>query len=93
MVHALYDGDADRRLQYAEGFLTLLRQDKFLLDRIWWSDEATFKLNGHTNKHNCVYWTDNPHMTIEQEVNLPGVTVWAAISPQELSDHSSLTML
>ena len=28
-----------------------------------------------------MYWaTDNPHMTIEQEVNLPGVTVWAAIS-------------
>ena len=81
LVHALYDGDADRRLQYAEGFLILLRHDESLLDRIWWSDEATFKLNGHINKHNCVYWaTDNPHMTIEQEVNLPGVTVWAAIS-------------
>ena len=49
-------------------------------DRILWSDEATFKLNGRVNRHNCVYWSDsNPHAILEEELNVPGITVWVAI--------------
>ena len=85
LFHALHDGDADRRLQFAETFLQLVHEDAAFIDNVWWSDEASFKLNGHINRHNCVYWADeNPHKIVEKEVNLPGVTVWAAISSSGL---------
>nr|CAI5870216.1 unnamed protein product [Callosobruchus analis] len=48
---------------------------------IIWSDEAQFKLNRTVNTHNCVYWCEeNPHITIEKAVNLPGVNVWCGLS-------------
>lgn len=85
LFHALHDGDADRRLQFAELFLEMLRNDRTVQDKVWWSDEACFKLNGHINRHNCVYWAaENPHIIIDKEVNLPGITVWAAISSEGL---------
>ena len=81
LFHSLYDGDADRRLEFSEKFLALMRDDETLQDKIWWSDEACFKLNSHIKRHNCTYWShENPHVIMEKEVNLPGVTVWAAIS-------------
>jgi hypothetical protein len=80
LVQALQDGDEDRRLEFAELFMEMLYDDHSLLDRIIWSDEAIFKLNGHINKHNCIYWADtNPHVTITQEMNLPGVMVWCGM--------------
>ena len=54
-----------------------------LLDIIIWSDEACFKLSGHVNRHNCVYWADeNPHFTIVSQLNKPGVTVWDTLSSE-----------
>ena len=58
----------------------MVGDDESLLDRIIWSDEAMFKLNGHVNRHNSVYcYSANPHVIIEKEVNVPGVMVWAGI--------------
>nr|CAI5867087.1 unnamed protein product [Callosobruchus analis] len=52
---------------------------------IIWSDEAQFKLNGTVDRHNCVYWCEeNPHITIEKAVNLPGVNVWCGLSSRGL---------
>lgn len=80
LVQALNEDDPDRRLEFCEWFLDAADQDPTLLDQILWSDEATFYLNGHVNRHNCVYWSDtNPHYVIEQELNAPGVTVWRGI--------------
>jgi hypothetical protein len=48
--------------------------------RILWTDEASFKLNGRINRHNSVYWIDsNPHEVIQEELNVPSLTVWAGI--------------
>ncbi|XP_054449778.1 uncharacterized protein LOC129087027 [Pteronotus mesoamericanus] len=81
LLHSLHDGDSDRRVEFCERFLAKLREDENFPTKIWWSDEATFKLNGHINRHNCVYWNEvNPHVILEKDINLPGVTVWAAIS-------------
>jgi hypothetical protein len=79
-LHALNDDDPDRRCEFADIFLNLVDNDPSLLDRIFWTDESTFKLNGHVNRHNCVYYaTENPHIVISQEMNAPGVIVWAGI--------------
>ena len=57
-------------------------EDNFtFLDEIVWTDETTFKLSEHVNRHNCVYWSDrNPHFTITSQLNQPEITVWAGIS-------------
>jgi hypothetical protein len=36
------------------------------ISRRFYSDEATFKLSGHVNRHKRVYWdTQNPDLTME----------------------------
>ncbi|KAJ4439196.1 hypothetical protein ANN_07313 [Periplaneta americana] len=40
--------------------LDQFRFDQNFLLNILWSDEATFKLSGRANRHNCTYWyTEN----------------------------------
>nr|CAI5847239.1 unnamed protein product [Callosobruchus analis] len=42
------------------------------------------QIAGHL-QHNCVYWCEeNPHITIEKAVNLPGVNVWCGLSSRGL---------
>ena len=37
--------------------------------------------NSIFNRHNCTYWSQyNPHVILEKEVNVPRITVWAAMS-------------
>lgn len=37
-------------------------------------------MSGHVNRHNCVYYSaEDPHVVITQEMNIPGITVWAEI--------------
>lgn len=80
LVHALHEDDFDRRLEFCEWYLGCSQDDRRFQHSILWSDEATFKLNGTVNRHNCVYWNDqNPHVFMEKELNLPGVCVWAGI--------------
>ena len=80
LLHALNEDDPDRRCEFASIFLNQLEEDSSLLDRIVWTDEAVFKLNGHVNRHNCVYYaTENSHASITQELNSPGITVWAGV--------------
>ena len=55
LFHALNEDDSDRRLQFCEWFLHTSVTKGKILDSIVWSDEATFKLNGTINWHNCVY--------------------------------------
>ena len=38
------------------------------------------------NRHNCVYWVpENPHVHVEKEVNLPGLSVWCGLSLRGLT--------
>lgn len=53
-----------------------------MLDNIWWSDKACFKLNSTITKCN---WAEENSRVIVEEVNLPGVAVWAAISSDAFS--------
>jgi transposase len=80
LLHALNEDHPDRRCEFADIFLNLLSDDSSLLNRILWTDEAIFKLSGHVNRHNWVYYAvENPHVIITQEMNSPGITVWARI--------------
>ncbi len=51
----------------------------------FFSDEATFYLNGLVNKHNIRYWSEtNPHFTIETVMKSPKLNVWCAMSKNRL---------
>lgn len=66
LLHALHDGDDDHHLQSCEEFLAKLDKEDSMLDNIWCSDEACFKLNGTVNRHSCVYWAEeNPRVRVE----------------------------
>ena len=81
ILHALNEDDPDRRAQFCQTFLQFYNDSPEIVDHILWSDEATFKTNGHVNRHNCVYWSEeNPHEIIEKELNVPGITVWGGIT-------------
>jgi hypothetical protein len=65
LLHAMVEDDPDCRIEFCES-----------VDLIVWSDEATFKLNGAVNRHNCTYWSsENPNVHVGKAVNLPGLTV------------------
>lgn len=81
LIHGLLEDDSDRRLQFSENILSEELEGNGILNKIVWSDEANFKLSGAVNRHNCVYYaTENPRITIEKQLNQPGVTVWAGLS-------------
>ena len=76
------------RLQFCEVLLNEERQGDGIIRKICWSDEANFKLSGAVNRHNCIYYsTENPHVTIEEQLNQPGVTVWAGLSCKGVIGH------
>lgn len=81
LLHSLKESDFPQRLHFSEVFLNQMKEEVGLLDRVLWTDEAVFKKNGRVNRHNCIYWSaENPHEVIEEELNVPGVCVWAGIS-------------
>jgi len=71
---------AYRRVFCNEILARVAVNDQFA-DRILWSDESTFHLNGTVNKRNdCEWHNENPH---RQRINLmksQGICVWAAVS-------------
>ncbi len=85
-MQALEPGDLVKCQQYATWLLgeaiddTLNNNCFAVMDRIIPSDEATFKLNGSVNRHNCVYWArENPYEVMPKVLNAAGVTVCAGI--------------
>jgi hypothetical protein len=46
MLHGLLEDDSDRRVEYAERMLALFNQDDTIVDRVIWTDEAKFHLDG-----------------------------------------------
>lgn len=80
LLQGLNEDDPDRRLEFCESYVIRCEADTNFYKTILWSDEATFKINGRVNRHNCVYWDSvNPHLIMETELNAPGVCVWAGI--------------
>ena len=71
------DGDKVHRLEFANWLLT----NEDLIQRILWSDEANFTLDGSINRHNCVIWSPSPvNVLVSKGLHPEKVTVWCGIS-------------
>ena len=56
------EGDAERRVEFANWCLLRVDTDQHFITRIIFTDEAIFYLNGHVNRHNTRLWAqENPH--------------------------------
>ena len=79
-VQQLYEEDLQDRVDMCETLIPMLA-DKNMQNNLFFSDEATFYLNGLVNKHNVRYWSEtNPHVAIETVMNCPKINVWCAMS-------------
>jgi hypothetical protein len=68
LLHALNEDGPYWRREFCEWYVIRSESDPNFYKTILWSDEASFKLNGRVNKHNCVYWSpENPRFVIEEE--------------------------
>lgn len=80
LLHALEPNDKPRRKAFANLMLKEISSDETFLNRICFSDEATFHVSGKLNTHNSRIWgSENPHVTIELHRNSPKVNVWCGI--------------
>lgn len=81
LVHELNEDDPDRRIQFCEDLMNRCNTDPTFVNRIVFSDEATFQLNGTVNRQNCRYWAPkNPHWTMEANTQFPQkLNVWSGI--------------
>jgi hypothetical protein len=84
-VQQLNDDDPDRRVGFCEKILAMVEEDNSILDKIIWTDETIFKLNGHINRHNSIYWaSENLGINIERDFNVTGISVWIGLSSYDV---------
>lgn len=80
-LHTLEEGDDNRRLEYCFWAQGNYLNDRHFLEKIMFSDEATFTTNGVVSSQNCRYWTtENPHWVINcKRQYSEKVNVWCGI--------------
>lgn len=77
--------DFDRRDQFAFRMLGWMSRGKLDQERIWFTDEAHFWLDGYVNKQNYRIWgTENPRSFETAPLKSQKITCWCAISSKGL---------
>lgn len=80
-VHALHDGDPQRRLAFCNWYLNSCRQNLYFFRKIIWTDEVRISSDGIYNRQNNLIWAnENPHITVQGRIQgRYGFNVWCAI--------------
>ncbi len=79
-IHHLNEDNPEVRIEFSRLFLDMQNKDEEFMDKITWSDESLFSVNGYVNRHNTVYWSpSNPNIVLEQDKLGETVMVWAGI--------------
>jgi hypothetical protein len=77
----LSEKDIQRRLEFANLILEMVRNKEIDPKKIWFTDEVHFQLDGYVNKQNYRNWgTQNPHLAVVRPLHPKRITVWCAIS-------------
>ena len=81
-VQELLDNDFAARLDFCHNVIRRTQRDRYFVEKLAFSDEATFHLNGYVNSHNrFIYANSNPYATCEKPLKSPSVTCWAMVAP------------
>ena len=85
MVQQLSDKDHRRRLDFCLQLQDLMSSDDHFLEKVQFSDEATFHVSGAVIRRNVRIWgSENPHAYVEHQRDSPKVIVFCAISSQKV---------
>lgn len=80
-VQQLLQNDHVARNSFCIDILDMQDRDPTFINRILFSDESNFSLNGTVSSHNAhIYGYENPHKYQEIPLKSPSVTVWASMS-------------
>ena len=80
MMLEFKSNDLTQRRIYGDWSLGKLAEDLLLYQKIVFSDEAHFWLNGYVNKHNCGFWSEDQSKELQKlPVHAEKVTVWCGL--------------
>lgn len=81
VTQQLHEEDHALRISMCEDLLEKIKNDVNFLRNIIFSDEATFRLNGCVNRHNCRIWgIEKPTETHQKSQSSPKINVWMGLS-------------
>jgi len=85
MVQQLSEEDHRRRLDFCLQLQDLMSSDDHFLQKVQFSDEATFHVSCAVNRRNVRIWgSENPHACVEHQRDFPKGNVFCAISSQKV---------
>lgn len=80
IIQQLQPNDLPIRYEFATTMLNKIEGDNEYLQKVMFSDECTFFVSGHVNRHNVRIWgTENPRSIREHIRGSPKVNVWCAL--------------
>ncbi|KAJ8940242.1 hypothetical protein NQ318_016698 [Aromia moschata] len=89
LIHELAEDDFDRRTEFCEYMMDHNNQNNGFIANILFSDEATFFLNGHVNRQNTRYWSqENPHWMQEYHTQHPQKYMTKCLESRNLTKKS-----
>jgi hypothetical protein len=81
----LSDEDYRRRLDFCLQLQDLINSADHFLEKVQFSDQATFHVNDAVNRRNVRIWgSENPHANVGHQRDSPKVNVFCAISSQKV---------
>jgi hypothetical protein len=85
MVQQLSDEDHRRQLDFCLQLQDSMSSNDHFLEKVQFSDEATFHVSGAVNRCNVRIWgSENPQVYVEHQRDSPKVNVFCAISSQKV---------
>lgn len=80
LLHEMKETDFPARVEFAEWFLEKMDEENFQ-ERVLWTDEAHFHLDGTLSNHNCIIWAkENPGIFTTKSLHPQRVTVWCGFT-------------
>lgn len=71
----------EQRVFFAKLMLDRFEKQELNFEKIWFSDECHFHLDGYVNRQNYRFWgSEPPHVLVEKPLHSQRVTVWCGIS-------------
>ena len=91
MVQQLSDDDHRRRVDFCLQLQDLVSSDDHFVEKVRFSDEATFHVSGAVNRHNVTIWgSENPHAYVEHQRDSPKGNVFVQSPVKNCTVPSSL---
>jgi hypothetical protein len=85
LLHAIRPGDTRKRQDFAADMLNEIDNDELFLERIVFSDEATFHISRHVHRRNIRIWGhEHPRAIAEHERDSPNTNVWYGLAHDQV---------